>query len=86
MESPSFKLWYVWMENYEDDAQFDDFAKKIDLRPYVGEIKCPVIITAGEQDQLSPIEFSYEVFDLIKSPKKYVFMKGRTIRWLTLLL
>jgi len=76
MASPSFKLRYMWMANYEDEAQFDEFAKKIDLRPYVGEIKCPVLIMAGEQDQLSPIEFSYEVFDLIKSPKEICVYEG----------
>ena len=64
------------MANYEDEAQFDEFAKKIDLRPYVGEIKCPVLIMAGEQDQLSPIEFYYEVFDLIKSPKQICVYEG----------
>ena len=49
---------------------------KIDLRRYFGEIKCPVLIMAVEQDQLSPIEFSYEVFDLIKSPKKICVHEG----------
>ncbi|MEC9077425.1 MAG: hypothetical protein VX696_00425 [Pseudomonadota bacterium] len=76
MASPSFKLRYMWMANYEDEAQFDAFTKKIDLRPYVGEIKCSVLIIAGEHDQLSPIEFSYEVFDLIKSPKEICVYGG----------
>ena len=49
---------------------------KIDLRRYFGEIKCPVLIMAGEQDQLSPIEVSHEVFDLIKSPKEICVYKG----------
>ena len=49
---------------------------KIDLRRYFGEIKYPVLIMAVEQDQLSPIEFSYEVFDLIKSPKEICVYEG----------
>lgn len=58
---------------------------KIDLRRYFGEIECFILIMAGEKAQLSPIEFFHEVFELIKSVKKYMFMKGRTIRWQTLL-
>ena len=76
MASPSFKLRYMWMADYDDEAEFDEFAKKIDLRPYVGGITCPSLIVAGEQDQLSPIENSYMVFDHIKAPKEILVYEG----------
>jgi len=76
MASPSFKLRYMWMADYDDEDAFDDFAKKIDLRPYVPDITCPVLICAGEQDQLSPVEFSYEVFDHIRAPKEILVYEG----------
>ena len=31
---------------------------------------------AGEQDQLSPVEYSYDVFDLITAPKEIVVYEG----------
>ena len=76
MASPSFKLRYMWMSDYDDEAEFDEFAKTIDLRPFVPAITCPVLILAGEQDQLSPVKHSYDVFDLITAPKEIVVYEG----------
>jgi fermentation-respiration switch protein FrsA (DUF1100 family) len=64
------------MANYEDEEEFDAFARTIDLRPTVPDIACPVLIVAGEQDQLSPVEFSYEVFGHIRAPKEIVVYEG----------
>ena len=76
MASPSFKLRYMWMADYDDEEAFDAFAQKIDLRSYVADITCPVLICAGEQDQLSPVEFSYEVFDHIKASREILVYEG----------
>ncbi|MEE8333309.1 MAG: alpha/beta hydrolase [Alphaproteobacteria bacterium] len=76
MASPSFKLRYMWMADYEDEVEFDKFAETIDLRPMAPDITCPVLIVAGEQDQLSPVEFSYLVFDHIKAPKEILVYEG----------
>ena len=76
MATPSFKLRYMWMSDYDDEAEFDKFARTIDLRPFVPSIACPVLIMAGEQDQLSPVEHSYDVFDLITAPKEIVVYEG----------
>jgi dipeptidyl aminopeptidase/acylaminoacyl peptidase len=76
MASPSFKLRYMWMANYEDEDEFDEFAQTIDLRPIVPAIKCPVLILAGEEDQLSPVEHSYDVFDRINAPKEILVYEG----------
>ena len=74
--SPSFKLRYMWMADYDDEDAFDKFAETIDLRPTVPAITCPVLIVAGEQDQLSPIEFSYQVFDHISAPREILVYEG----------
>ena len=76
MASPSFKLRYMWMSGYEDEDEFDRFAEKLDLRPIAGDITCPYMVIAGEDDQLSPVECTYELFDLIKSPKRLVVYEG----------
>ena len=40
------------------------------------QIKCPYLCVAGEDDQLAPIEFTYDLFDRIKAPKKLVVYEG----------
>jgi dipeptidyl aminopeptidase/acylaminoacyl peptidase len=76
MASPSFKLRYMFMADYDDEDAFDAFAETIDLRPVAPDIKCPVLIIAGEEDQLSPIEHSYDVFDRITAPKEIMVYEG----------
>ncbi len=76
MASPSFKARYMFMSGYEDEAEFDEFAKKIDLRPIAGNITCPYMILAGENDHLSPVEHTYELFDQITAPKRLVVYQG----------
>jgi dipeptidyl aminopeptidase/acylaminoacyl peptidase len=76
MASPSFKLRYMFMADYEDEDAFDAFADTLDLRPIVPNITCPVLIIAGEEDQLSPVEFSHELFDHITAPKELLVYEG----------
>jgi len=74
--TPSFKLRFMFMSGYEDEDEFDRFAEKLDLRPIAGDITCPYMAVAGEDDQLSPIEHSYDLFDIISAPKKLVVYEG----------
>jgi len=76
MASPTFKLRYMFMTGIEDEAEFDQYARQFDLGPIAGQIKCPYLCVAGEDDQLSPIEFSYEFYDRLKAPKKLVVYEG----------
>ena len=76
MASPSFKLRYMFMAGIEDEDAFDRFAERLDLRPIAGDIKCPYMVVAGEADQLSPVECTYELFDLITAPKRLVVYQG----------
>ena len=76
MATPSFKLRYMFMADYDDEDAFDAFAETLDLRPIAPDIVCPVLIVAGEEDQLSPVEHSYELFDLIAAPKEIMVYQG----------
>lgn len=76
MASPSFKLRYMFMSGYDDEDAFDAFAEKLDLRPIAGDVTCPWLCIAGEDDQLSPLEFTEELFGLIRSPKTLVVYEG----------
>ena len=76
MSSPSFKMRFMYMAGYDDESKFDAFKKKFTLAPYAGKIKCPVLIQAGEDDELSPVEFSDALLAKIKPPKKFVVYEG----------
>lgn len=74
--SPSFKMRFMYMAGYDDEAAFDKFAEKFTLHPYVPQIECPVMIQAGEDDELSPVEFTDELMAKIKPPKTFVVWQG----------
>lgn len=76
MASPTFKARFMFMSGYNDEEAFDKFCKKIDLRPVAPKIKCPYMVIAGENDQLSPIEHTERLFELITAPKRLVIYEG----------
>jgi len=70
--SPTFKVRFMFMAGFEDEDAFDEFRQEFDLRKIAGNIAAPYMIVAGDADQLSPIHHTYELFDLIKAPKRLV--------------
>lgn len=73
---PVFRDRYMWMAGYEDDDAFDEFAKKLTLEGLGPRITCPTLIVAGEDDDLSPIEHTYRLYDEIAGPKTLIVYKG----------
>jgi fermentation-respiration switch protein FrsA (DUF1100 family) len=76
MASPTFKARFMFMSGFTDEAKFDRFCTKIDLRPFAAKIAAPYMIIAGENDQLSPLAHTEELFGLIKAPKRLVVYEG----------
>ncbi len=76
MASPTFKLRFMYMAGYEDEEAFDKFAATLDLRGVGEQIACPYLVIAGEEDELSPIEYTYELLDTIKGPKQLLLYQG----------
>lgn len=74
--APSFKMRFMYMSGHTDEDEFDRFIERFSLAPIAGDIKCPVLIQAGEDDELSPLEFSDELAGMIRSPKKLVIYEG----------
>jgi len=74
LASPTFKLRFMYMAGYEDEEAFDRFAAGMTLDG--GEVKCPYLVIAGEDDELSPIEHTYQLFDQVKTPKRLVVYQG----------
>ena len=76
MASPTFKTRFMFMSGYEDEDAFDTFVQGFDLRPVIGELKTPLLIVAGEDDHLSPIEHTHDLFERIVAPKTLVVYEG----------
>jgi fermentation-respiration switch protein FrsA (DUF1100 family) len=74
--SPTFKLNYMYMAGYDDEASFDEFAKKIDVRGLESRIRAPLLIVTGEDDELCPIEYLYDVIKKVPHPKQMVIYEG----------
>lgn len=76
LASPTFKLRFMYMAGYEDEAEFDRFAQTLTLAGVGERITCPYLVLAGEDDHLSPIEFTYQLLDTVSAPKEMVLYEG----------
>jgi dipeptidyl aminopeptidase/acylaminoacyl peptidase len=76
MSSPTFKLNYMYMAGYDDEASFDEFAKTLTLKGVAAKINCAYMIVAGEDDEHCDMKFVYEVMEEIRGPKLLVVYEG----------
>jgi cephalosporin-C deacetylase-like acetyl esterase len=74
--SPSFKLRFMYMAGYDDEADFDKFSETINLNGIGEKMKVPYLVVAGEDDELSPIEYTYDLLNKIKAPKELLLYQG----------
>jgi pimeloyl-ACP methyl ester carboxylesterase len=74
--SPTFKLRFMYMAGFTDEAEFDKFAQTLSLKGVGEKIKIPYLVMAGEDDQLSPIEYTYDLFETISAPKQLLVYEG----------
>ena len=54
--SPTFKMRFMYMANYTDEAKFDEFRKTLTWEGRAEKIRMPYLCAAGEFDELSPLE------------------------------
>jgi alpha-beta hydrolase superfamily lysophospholipase len=76
LASPTFKMRFMYMAGFEDEAEFDKFMPKLDARAAASKITAPYLCLAGADDELSPIEHTYDLMERIKSPKKLIVYEG----------
>jgi len=74
--SPTFKARFMYMANLPDEDEFDTFAREMDLRPIAGSIRSPYLVLAGEDDELSPIENTFDLLGRIAAPTELVLYEG----------
>lgn len=74
---PAFKLRHMWMAGFEREDEFDrSYCSKLTLSGIGERISQPVLIAAGENDPLSPIEYTYEFFKTLGGPKRLMIFEG----------
>ncbi len=77
---PMFKDRYMWMAGFHDEDKFDAFAKTLTLDGLAGKITCPYLSVAGEDDDLSPIEHTYQLHEAMTCPQHAGRLQGRAAR------
>ena len=74
--SPTFKKRFMWMSNYTDEAQFDEFRRTLTWEGHAEKIKVPYMVLAGEADELSPLEYTEKMFHSMSAPRQLVVYAG----------
>ena len=74
--SPTFKARYMWMAGMTDEAEFDRLAAKLDLMPLMADMTVPWLSVAGEADELSPIQCTYELAAVCGAPAPLLVFEG----------
>lgn len=74
--SPTYKARYMYMSDYDDEEAFDRFAQTLTLDGLGPKIACPYLVIAGEDDELSPIQYTYELLDSVTAPKQLLIFEG----------
>ncbi|MBZ5699972.1 MAG: esterase FrsA [Acidobacteriia bacterium] len=76
MASPTFKLRFMYMAGFKDEGEFDKFAQTLSLKGVGEKVKCPYLVIAGEDDHLSPIEYTYDLLETVSAPKQLLLYEG----------
>lgn len=64
------------MAGIYDEEEFDQFTRKMPLKGIGAKIKQPFLITAGEDNPLSPIRFSVDFYHELAGPKMIMVYEG----------
>ena len=75
-QSPAFKMRYMWMAGIYDEDEFDAYASKLTLEGIAAKIKCPFLTTAGEDDPLCPVQYTYDFHKELAGPNQLTVYEG----------
>lgn len=74
--SPTFKLRFMFMAGYAEEEAFDKFRQGFDLTGVGSQLTSPYLVVAGEEDELSPIEYTYRLLEEMTVPKELLLYEG----------
>jgi dienelactone hydrolase len=70
--SPTFKMRFMYMSGYTDEAEFDKFRKTLTWEGHSERIRAPYLCLAGEWDELSPLKHTEALMRSLKGRKRLV--------------
>ncbi len=70
--SPSYKMRFMYMAGFTDEAKFDAFRKKLTWEGYAEKIRVPYLCVTGEWDELSPMEHTERMMKGMTNPRRLV--------------
>ena len=70
--SPTFKQRFMFMSNYTDEADFDEFRQTISWKGHAEKIAAPFLCLVGEADELSPLHNVETMFAAMECPRQLV--------------
>lgn len=70
--SPTFKQRFMFMSDYTDEADFDEFRQTITWAGHAERIACPYLCLAGEADELTPLRCVEDMFAVMNAPRQLV--------------
>jgi cephalosporin-C deacetylase-like acetyl esterase len=76
MNSPTFKLRFMFMAGFQDEAEFDKFIQGINAHGLGEKVTCPYLVCSGEDDDWSSIESTFDVLNDVKTPKELLLYQG----------
>ncbi len=74
--SPTFKLRFMYMTGSESEEAVAVVMKKLDASALASKIKCPFMIAAGEDDQLSDARYTFDFLNSLTGTKSLIFYEG----------
>lgn len=74
--SPTFKVRFMMMAGHDDEDAFDAFVRGFDIGPWAERLRSPILIQAGEDDELSPLEHTEALLPRIRAPRRLVVYEG----------
>jgi dienelactone hydrolase len=74
--SPTFKMRFMYMSGYTDEAAFDRFREGLTWEGHAQKIRASYLCLAGESDELSPLIHTVELMKTIRSKKRLVVYQG----------
>ena len=68
--SPRYKQLFGYLTGAKSEEELDKIVSDMAVEGNEGNIKCPVLLTAGEYDARSPVELVYQFYGNITAPKE----------------
>lgn len=74
--SPTFKARFMYMAGFDDEDAFDAWVDGLDPGRFAGDVRCPALVLAGEDDELSPLHHTFALARRIPAPVDLVVYRG----------